>query len=159
MPPSDMLSANPLPAKRSTTTISPPEEGNASAPYSHASPQSGAKLQGQLPPDDKPAAAKTEPFTLGEGLPVIPAKIVTKILRGEYVEMSELLQDNISLDTKLATAHSEGVSAGHLKASKKGEISDDVNGLLSWVECFNIYSTILLTKHPSLAKPLQHMQP
>ena len=127
-----MLSANPLPTKRSTTTISPPEEGNDSAPYSQASPQSGAKLQGQLPPDDKPAATKTEPFTLGEGLSVIPAKIVTNILWGEYVEMSELLQGNISLDTKLATAHSEGVSVGHLKASKKRKISEDMNGLLSW---------------------------
>jgi len=70
--------------------------------------------------------------------------------------MSKLLQDNISLDNKLATAHSEGVSADHLKSSKKHEISEDVNGLrfLSWVECFNIYSSVLLTKHPSLAKPL-----
>ena len=70
--------------------------------------------------------------------------------------MSKLLQDNISLDNKLATAHSEGVSVDHLKSSKKHEISEDVNGLrfLSWVECFNIYSSALLTKHPSLAKPL-----
>lgn len=70
--------------------------------------------------------------------------------------MSKLLQDNISLDNKLATAHSEGVSVDHLKSSKKHEISEDVNGLrfLSWVECFNIYSSVLLTKHPSLAKPL-----
>ena len=70
--------------------------------------------------------------------------------------MSELLQDNISLDNKLATAHSEGVSVSHLKSSKKHEISEDVNGLrfLSWVGYFNIYSSVLLTKHPSLAKSL-----
>ena len=85
---------------------------------------------------------------------MLPAKVVAKILQGEYVEMAELLQDNIALDNKLATAHSEGVSTGHLKSNKKRELTEDVHGLLSWIECFNIYSSVLQTKYPSLAKPL-----
>ena len=97
---------------------------------------------------------KVEPFTLGEGLPVLTAKVVAKILRGEYVKMAELLQDNIALDSKLTTAHSDGLSAGHLKSSKKRELTEDVHGLLSWIECFNIYSSVLVTKYPSLAKAL-----
>ena len=97
---------------------------------------------------------KVEPFTLGEGLPVLTAKVVAKILRGEYVKMAELLQDNIGLDSKLTTTHSDGLSAGHLKSSKKRELTEDVHGLLSWIECFNSYSSILVTKYPSLAKAL-----
>lgn len=50
------------------------------------------------------------------------------------------------------TAHSDSVSAGHLKSSKKRELTEDVHSLLSWIECFNIYSSILLMKYPSLAK-------
>ena len=75
--------------------------------------------RGQAPAGDKPAEAKAEPFTRGEGLPVLPAKVVAKILRGEYVNMADLLQDNIALDNKLATVYSEGVSTGHLKSNKK----------------------------------------
>lgn len=116
--------------------------------------KNSAKLQGQAPAGDKPAEAKAEPFTRGEGLPVLPAKVVAKILRGEYVNMADLLQDNIALDNKLATVYSEGVSTGHLKSNKKRELTEDVHSLLSWIECFNIYSSVLQMKYPSLAKPL-----
>jgi len=98
-----------------TTTISSSEEGDEPPNYRQAPSKNSAKLQGHAPAGDKPAEAKAEPFTLGEGLPMLLAKVVAKILRGEYVEMVELLQDNIALDNKLATAYSEGVSTGHLK--------------------------------------------
>ena len=68
--------------------------------------------------------------------------------------MAELLQDNIALDSKLTTAHSDGLSAGHLKSSKKRELTEDVHGLLSCIERFNIYSSVLMPKYPSLAKAL-----
>ena len=31
-----------------------------------------------------------KPFILSEGLPPVPAKIVTRILRGEFIDMAEL---------------------------------------------------------------------
>ena len=68
--------------------------------------------------------------------------------------MAGLLQDNIALDSKHTTAHSDGLSADHLKSSKKRELTEDVHGLLSWIECFNVYSSVLMTKYPSLAKAL-----
>ena len=111
-----------------TTTISSSEEGDEPPTCRQAPSKNSTKLQGQAPAGDKPA--------------------------GEYVEMAELLQDNIALDNKLATAHSEGVSTGHLKSNKKRELTEDVHCLLSWIECFNIYSSVLQTKYPSLAKPL-----
>ena len=43
---------------------------------------------------NKPA---TEPFALAESLPMIPATLVDKILKGQYVDMCDLLQDNILL--------------------------------------------------------------
>lgn len=38
------------------------------------------------------------PFILSEALPVIPGKLVKKILKGEFVEMAELLKDNMELE-------------------------------------------------------------
>ena len=40
------------------------------------------------------------PFLLGEGLPPIPAKLVAKIRKGDFVDMAELLQDNIEADRR-----------------------------------------------------------
>ena len=36
-----------------------------------------------------------QPFIVGEGLPVVPAKLVAKIHRGEYVDMAELLKTTL----------------------------------------------------------------
>ncbi len=35
------------------------------------------------------------PFVLSEALPVVPSKLVRRILRAEYVDMAELLKDNM----------------------------------------------------------------
>ena len=37
------------------------------------------------------------PFLLGEALPVVLAKLVKKIVRGEFVDMVELLRDNMAV--------------------------------------------------------------
>lgn len=36
-----------------------------------------------------------KPFLLSENLPPVPAKLVTKIQRGDYIDIAELLRDNI----------------------------------------------------------------
>ena len=38
------------------------------------------------------------PLILGESSPVIPAKLVKKILKGEFVDMSDLLKDNLEAE-------------------------------------------------------------
>ncbi len=46
----------------------------------------------------KEASAISEPpFILSEGLPPIPPKLVKKIQKGDYVDMAELLRDNMEL--------------------------------------------------------------
>ena len=39
-------------------------------------------------------------FPLGEGLPPIPAKLVAKIQKGDYVDMAKLLQDNMEAERR-----------------------------------------------------------
>ena len=36
-----------------------------------------------------------KPFILSEGLPPVPYKLTARILRGEFVDMAELLRDNL----------------------------------------------------------------
>ena len=39
--------------------------------------------------------ATAQPFVLSNGLAPVPAKLVARILRGEFVDMAELLRDNL----------------------------------------------------------------
>ncbi len=40
----------------------------------------------------------TQPFVLSEALPVVPVKLAQCIRKGEYVEMGELLKDNVEAE-------------------------------------------------------------
>ena len=50
----------------------------------------------------------TPPFILEEALPVLPVKLVKRIQKGEYIDMVELLKDNI--EARLASVE-EGRSS------------------------------------------------
>ena len=44
-----------------------------------------------------------KPFILSEGLPPVPYKLASKILRGEYIDMAKLLRDNLEAQRRAAT--------------------------------------------------------
>ncbi len=48
------------------------------------------------------------PFVLSEALPVVPGKLVQRIQKGEYVEMAELLKDNMEAERRRAAAGDSG---------------------------------------------------
>ena len=58
----------------------------------------------QLPQKEKGNAGEGAPnqYILGEGLPSIPANLVAKIQRGDYVDMAELLRDNMEMGRRQA---------------------------------------------------------
>jgi len=62
-----------------------------------------------------------QPFILGEGLPLVPAKLVNKIQKGEFVDMAELLKDNIE--------------------AKRHRVAHGQEGL-SWLQCFGKYACV-----------------
>ena len=43
---------------------------------------------------------KCGPCVLGEGLPPIPSRLVSRIWRGEFVDMADLLQDNLEAERR-----------------------------------------------------------
>lgn len=89
------------------------------------------------------------PFTLGEGLPPIPAKLVAKILKGEYVDMAELLRDNMEAERRHTRSQS-GETNNNGNTSARREIPD----LLSWIQCFGMYTAVVASRSPERMQPM-----
>ena len=82
---------------------------------------------------------------LSEALPVVPARLVKKILKGDYVDMAELLKDNMEVERRRAGAGGEAPIA----ASRR-----EVPDILSWLHCFSLYAAVITSKYPEKAKDL-----
>ena len=78
-----------------------------------------------------------QPFIVGEGLPAVPAKLVAKIQRGEYVDMAELLKDNTEAERHRTPQ--KRLQGGQISRSSRREVPD----LLSWLQCFGTYACVL----------------
>ena len=80
------------------------------------------------------------PFILSEALPVVPAKLVKRILRGEYVDMAELLKDNMEVERRRTVAEAE---EGRARINRR-----EVPDMLSWLQCFSLYAAVVGSKFP-----------
>ena len=123
--------------------------GTHSGNNASGGPSEGGK-KGNKPP--------TEPFALAESLPMIPATLVDKILKGQYVDMCDLLQDNILLSKKSTNGGAGGgggsePSVGHTQRRKR-EFTKDESGLLSWIQCFAAFTAIVCSQDPTRCNDL-----
>jgi len=98
--------------------------------------------------DENVTPIAATPFILSEALPVVPPKLVKRIVRGDYIDMAEMLSDNMELERRRALAESEGIA--NVKQSGRREIPD----VLSWLHCFSLYAAVLCTRYPDKAKQL-----
>ena len=80
-----------------------------------------------------------QPFILGKGLPAVPAKLANKIQKGEFVDMAELLKDNIEAERRRVAHGQEGSSSSHTPSRSSRR---DVPDLLSWLQCFRKYACV-----------------
>lgn len=97
-------------------------------------------------PKEKESAG--QPLNIGEGLSPVPAKLVAKILRGEFVDMAELLRDNIEMDRR--RGHTEDGQGGPKSPRQRREVPY----LLSWIQCFGVYICVVASKHPERVSQL-----
>lgn len=97
-------------------------------------------------PRSEEATAGPTPFTLGEGLPTVPAKLVKKIENGEFVDMAELLRDNIEAERRHEGRQLQG---GETKRPRR-----EVPDLLSWVQCSGTYAGVVTRRHPDKTKEM-----
>ena len=103
-------------------------------------------VSGVLGPTSSEAAAggdtpaEVQPFLFSQGFPPVPAKLAGKILRLEFVDMAELLQDNIEVERRRG---SQGESSSGSKHTSR-EIPD----IFGWLQCFGIYISVMASKFP-----------
>ena len=62
----------------------------------------------------RPPPSSAAPFILSEGLPPVPAKLVAKIQEGDYVDMVELLRDNMEWECWQGTSDTSASKRGRL---------------------------------------------
>ena len=91
-----------------------------------------------------------KPFILSEGLPPVPYKLTARILKGEFVDMAELLRDNLEAQRRAASMAQSPPMSAATPTKHRREIPD----LLSWVQCFGTYMAVLTSKFPQHMKEL-----
>ena len=104
--------------------------------------------------DSRHESNKTDvgkPFILSEGLPSVPHKLVARILRGEYIDMADLLRDNLEAQRRCTSQSSGSPPLGAAPTSRgRREIPD----LLSWVQCFGTYIAVVTSQNPERMRQL-----
>ena len=91
------------------------------------------------------------PFILGESLPVVPAKLVKKILRGDFVDMADLLKDNLEAERR---RYSQERESGRASYGQTPYYRREVPDMLSWLNCFSLYAAVITSKYPHKTREL-----
>lgn len=81
---------------------------------------------------------------LSDALPVVPAKLVRR-----YIDMAELLKDNIEVERRRMQAGGGGMQHFQGRPSRR-EIPD----IISWVQCFGLYAAVVTSRHPEKTREL-----
>ena len=87
----------------------------------------------------------------GEGLPALPKKCVDKILAGEFVDFADLppAKGRVKASTHAIEGQVVVVHTADLLENRKL-----IPDLATWVQCFGVYSAIIISKEPEWAKNL-----
>ena len=90
--------------------------------------------------------AAAQSFVLSEGLAPVPAKLMGRILRGNFVDMAELLRDNLEAQRR-GVIQESSVIPSDPKRSRQ-----EVPDLLSWVQCFGTYMAVVTSAQPTISQ-------
>ena len=90
------------------------------------------------------------PFILSENLPVVPARLVKRILKSDYIDMAELLKDNMEVERRRALVEAGAYSSSMQARASRREMPD----ILSWLNCFSMYAAVVCSKYPQKAQEL-----
>ena len=137
-----------LPAFVSTFTpvsaISDSSSARLVAPIASAS--SSSSSLGSLPClENSSLWPKTDKaFIVGPGHAPVPAKLVTKITEGQFVELADLLSVNLRAVEQEPQAFLEG----KLLVSKSKRRQVEISDILTWTEAFTIFQMVTCAAHP-----------
>ena len=138
-----------MPADGSVKELQLPTFGKDGGPQVQKNPRDppGGRAV-PLPQKEKVNVGEGAPnqYILGEGLPPIPAKLVAKIQRGDYVDMAELLRDNMEMGRQQAATS----TPSDTQKSSRREVPD----ILSRITCFGMYASVVAEKYPDRVRQL-----
>ena len=86
-------------------------------------------------------------------LPPIPDRLRGRIRRGEFVDLSVLLQTNLTM-----ACRQRGAGSHNTRDPKHQERRATISDFTSWVEAWSTYSTVLTSYYPHLAPRLFQYQ-
>ena len=89
-------------------------------------------------------------FVLSEALPVVLVKLVKRIVKGEFVDMAELLKDNMEAERRHGDVEGESSQALLGQRENRREVPD----MLSWLQRFSAYAAVLCSQYLEKAKEL-----
>ena len=89
------------------------------------------------------STGRSQGLILASSLPPVPAKIVSKIQVGQFIQMKDLLGDNIALVNQLDNlpANSLGGACSSLPRPQMREVSS----ALAWAGCFLTFAAVKMT--------------
>ena len=135
-------------ATASATAAMVAQESRAGEVVGERPTEGGSPRKGEKPAKKGKAGAAVEPFTLSDTIPLVPAKLVAKIRKGEYVDMAKLLRDNIEAERR-QTSDQPSTSTGGNHSNRR-----EVPDFLSWLQCFGVYASIVATHKPDKIRQL-----
>ena len=136
------------PAPASIANVRLISSGPAASPSHSAQPLASSLATAAPICSVLPAASAA--FQLSSSFQPVPAKMVAKIRSLQYVDMRELLPDNVSLLKNMEELDAKFVSAS-LPATARPKLRE-VHSLLTWASCFTLYVAILAESHPHVVQ-------
>ncbi len=88
------------------------------------------------------------PFVLSEALPVIPAKLVKRVEKEEFVDMADFLKDNMELERRRMTAGESSTAGASTTSRREGP------DILSWLHSFSMFAAIVSERWPGKSRQL-----
>ena len=114
-------------------------------PSGSGSPTVGGGVVSPFPAISVSSAAVGKDFVIGPGYSPIPHKLVTKITTGLFVELADLLPDNL----KANESETQTFLEGKLVVAPARKRIVKIQDILTWVEAFTIYSIVLCASQPA----------
>ena len=94
-------------------------------------------------------------FMVGPGYAPILTKLVSKITGGSFVELADLLPNNL----KMADSESRTYSEGKLLVTPSKKRAVEITDIVTWVEAFSIYMLVLCALHPAFISAAASVNP
>ena len=106
-------------------------------------PVGGSSSGAAAPLSMPPTLAKA--FVIGLGYTPVPYKLVAKITGGQFIELADLLSDNI----KAQETEPQAFLEGRLLVSNNKKRVVEITDIMTWVEAFSIFCLVLCQSYPS----------